>query len=52
MMKKRPETDWDVIEQEKVNLNQGYRNMPETEFELMEQSEQEKRNVTHGKPEK
>jgi hypothetical protein len=52
MMKKRPETDWDVIEQEKVNLNQGYRNMPETEFELMEQSEQEKRNGTHGKPEK
>ena len=28
--------DWDVIEQEKVNLKQGFRSMPEAEYELME----------------
>jgi hypothetical protein len=51
-MKKRPMEDWDIIEQEKIELEQGYRNMPEAEYEIMEQSEQEKRNVAHGKSEK
>ena len=51
-MKKRPMEDWEIIEQEKIVLKQGYRSMPDAEYELMEQSEQEKRNVAHGKSEK
>lgn len=35
---KKPDTDWDIIESEKVQFKQGYRSMPESEFELMEQS--------------
>jgi hypothetical protein len=34
-MKKRPDTDWEIIEQEKVDLKHGFRLMPEAEFEIM-----------------
>ena len=50
MMKKRPDTDWEIIDQEKINIKQGYRSMPEAEYEQMEQSEQEKYDVANGKP--
>ena len=42
-MKKRPDTDWEIIDKEKVNLKQGYRSMPEAEYEQMEDSERMKR---------
>ena len=35
-MKKRPMEDWDIIEKEKIVLKQGFRSMPEAEYELME----------------
>ena len=43
-MKKRPDTDWEIIDKEKVNLKQGYRSMPEAEYEQMEDSENNKNN--------
>lgn len=41
-MKKRPDTDWEVIEKENVKLKQGFRLMPEAEYELMEADERMK----------
>jgi hypothetical protein len=43
-MKKRPDTDWEIIDKEKVNLKQGYRNVPEAEYEQMESDEKMNRN--------
>jgi hypothetical protein len=35
MQKTRPDEHWEIIEQEKVKLTQGFRLMPEAEFEIM-----------------
>ena len=42
-MKKRPDTDNEIIEKENVNLKQGFRRMPEAEHEIMEESEKNER---------
>jgi len=47
-MKKYPPEHWEIIEQEKVELKQGFRSMPEAEFEIMEQ---DRRNKLKGKDE-
>ena len=35
---KKPETDWEVIESENVELKQGWRCMPEEHYEIAQET--------------
>jgi hypothetical protein len=43
-MKKRPDTDYEILDKEKIVLKQGYRVMPPEHFEIMVESENNERN--------
>jgi len=40
---KKPETDWEIIESEKVDLKHGYSGYPEEHIEIMESSKENKK---------